>query len=115
VRRLAWIAAAAVVAVVAPSQAWAHAALLRTTPTAGAVLERAPRTVTLRFTEPVDTALAEVRVLDAQLEPVRTGSLPRPRPDEIAVRLPALTRGTYVVAWRVVSEDTHPIHGSFVF
>ena len=36
--------------------------------------------------------------------------------DEVAVGLPAgLADGTYTVAWRVLSADSHPIRGAFVF
>jgi copper transport protein len=33
----------------------------------------------------------------------------------VALALPRLGDGTYVVTWRVVSEDSHPVHGAFTF
>ncbi len=37
------------------------------------------------------------------------------RPDQVRIRLPRLGTGTYTVAWKAVSADTHPVHGAFVF
>jgi copper transport protein len=93
----------------------AHATLQQTEPGSDTVVE-APTQVVLRFTEPVETGLGAVRVLDANGDEVETGSLTRPTESSVAVDLPAtLPDGTYTVAWRVTSADSHPIHGAFVF
>ena len=40
----------------------------------------------------------------------------RPRPEEVAVAIDRrLERGTYTVAWRVISADSDPINGAWVF
>jgi copper transport protein len=104
------------VALACPGAALAHATLVETTPANDAVLQRAPRTVTLVFDEPVETSLGSVRAYDDSAHRVDTGSVRRPGPDEVAVGLrPGLGRGTYTVTWRVVSIDTHTVHGAFVF
>lgn len=35
--------------------------------------------------------------------------------DKIAIEVPKLADGAYVVTWRVVSEDSHPVQGAFTF
>ncbi|MEV7993225.1 copper resistance protein CopC [Streptomyces sp. NPDC086077] len=96
----------------------AHAALGRTDPGDGSVLDSAPRHLTLTFTESVGLLDDSVRVIDPENRPVDTGDATHPgdRADTVRVGLPTgLADGTYTVAWRVVSADSHPVSGAFVF
>ena len=112
---LAVLAATLLSLVVAPG-AVAHTRLTATTPANDAVLGTSPALVTLRFSEPVETAFGSVRVYDGEARRVDDGRTIRPSPDELAVGVDReLPKGTYTVAWRVVSADAHPIHGAFVF
>ena len=55
-------------------------------------------------------------MLDSNGNRVDGGDLSRPAGDSVAVTIGRkLGRGTYTVAWRVISADTHPVHGAFVF
>ena len=109
------VATVAVALVVAPA-ALAHATLVSSTPSDGAVLARAPKQVVLAFNEPVESALGSVRVYDGGLHRVDDGATTKPEPNEVAVGVRSgLPRGTYTVAWRVISADSHPVHGAFVF
>ena len=113
--RLVVLAATLLVLVVAPP-AFAHANLSATTPANDAVLDVSPARVTLRFDEPVESAFGSVRVFDGAAKRVDDGPTLRPAPNEVAVAIGhTLPRGTYTVAWRVVSADSHPVHGAFVF
>jgi copper transport protein len=104
------------VALGAAPAAFAHATLVSTTPADGAVLKRSPPRVSVRFDETVSTPFDALRVLDSDGKRIDTGRDTRPAADEVAVALsPSLPRGTYTVAWRVTSADTHPVHGAFVF
>ncbi|WP_432099765.1 copper resistance CopC/CopD family protein [Streptomyces sp. WAC 04229] len=96
----------------------AHAALTSADPGDGTVLQRAPGHVTLTFSESVGLRDDSFRVLDPGGHRVRTGEAGRAdgRSDTARVGLPAeLAEGTYTVAWRVVSADSHPISGAFTF
>ncbi|MCI3274578.1 copper resistance CopC/CopD family protein [Streptomyces cylindrosporus] len=96
----------------------AHAALKSSDPSDAAVLKSAPRSVTLTFTESVGLLDDSFRVLDPENRRVRTGEARHAsgRSDTARVTLPAkLAEGTYVVAWRVVSADSHPVSGAFTF
>lgn len=105
-----------VAALAAASSAWAHAELVSSIPAGDEVLPRAPERVVLRFSEPVETAFGSVRVYDGAARRVDDGGTTRPQPREVAVRLRSgLPRGTYTVAWRIVSADSHPVSGAFVF
>jgi copper transport protein len=64
----------------------------------------------------VTTPFGAVRVLDENGRRVDDGRVTRPASDAVDVGLPSrLPNGTYTVAWRVISEDTHPVHGAFTF
>ncbi|MFJ4329279.1 MULTISPECIES: copper resistance protein CopC [unclassified Streptomyces] len=96
----------------------AHAALSSTDPGDGAVLQRAPGHVTLTFSESVSLRDDSFRVLDPGGHRVRTGAAGHAdgRSDTARVALPGgLGEGTYTVAWRVVSADSHPVSGAFTF
>jgi copper transport protein len=103
-------------ALAAPQSASAHATLLETRPARDAVVQRTPDDVVLRFDEAVSTVPASVRVFDDDVNRVDDGDVEKPTSESVSVGLPAgLPAGTYTVAWRVLSADSHPIHGAFVF
>jgi copper transport protein len=118
--RAAALLGALVVAMVAnPGTASAHAALIATTPSSFQVLSAAPHEVSLRFSENVDVALAEVRLIGpggAAVAGVSQPAHPAGQPDTVSATLPAkLANGTYTVTYRVTSADTHPVEGAFAF
>ena len=115
-RRLVVLSVAVCIALTTAGAASAHATLVATTPGNGASLDRAPARVALRFDEPVETVSGAVRVFDATGAPVTVGAARQLTDLEVAADLPDdLGPGTYTVAWRVVSADSHPIRGAFVF
>ena len=94
--------------------AWAHAELLRADPSPGQLLAQPPDTITLTFSEPVQAPSGSIRVLDGDgraidVESIRSSDL------TVIASLPRLENGGYVVTWRVVSADSHPIGGAFTF
>ncbi|MDX3670576.1 copper resistance CopC/CopD family protein [Streptomyces europaeiscabiei] len=96
----------------------AHAALKGSDPVDGSVLDAAPRDITLRFTESVSLLEDSIRVVDPENRAVDTGKPGRAggRADTASVTLPTgLDDGTYTIAWRVVSADSHPISGALLF
>ncbi|MFJ5996740.1 copper resistance protein CopC [Streptomyces sp. NPDC092370] len=96
----------------------AHAALRATDPDDGSVLRQAPRHVTLTFTESVGLLDDSFRVFGPDQRRVHTGEATHAdgRSDTARVGLPGkLAQGTYTVAWRVVSADSHPVSGAFSF
>ncbi len=95
--------------------AGAHAQLVSSTPADGARLDRAPAEISLTFNEGVSTSAGQVRILDADGDRVDRGGV-EVADQTITVALRSdLADGTYVVAWRAVSADSHPIDGAFTF
>jgi copper transport protein len=118
-RRAGALVLLAVVALfAAPTAAMAHAVLLTTDPARGAVLARAPAYVSLRFDEAVYVQLGSIDVFGPKGQRVDTGHATHGPGGGAAVRVRlrrGLGRGTYVVAWRVISDDSHPVSGAFAF
>ncbi len=92
----------------------AHAVLMKANPAANQQLDTAPREIELAFNENVGTVF--FKLLDrAGLETGQPGEL---RVDGNSLFLPlgaTLAHGTYIVTYRVISADTHPVGGSFAF
>lgn len=112
-----WIAiAVAVIALATAPAAAAHATLTRTSPENSALLRRSPPVVELHFDEAVETAFGSIRVYDCGGKRVDSGEIARPEERSVSVRVGGqLPRGTYTVTWRVISADSHPVAGAFVF
>ncbi len=98
----------------AAAPASAHATLVATDPAEGDVLDRVPDVVTFTFDESVTLPADAVQAFDAAGDPVESDSTSSGT--EITTDLPdRLDDGTYVVVWRAVSADGHPIAGSLSF
>jgi copper transport protein len=116
-RTVAIALAAAAASLALPAVAWAHAALLQTTPVASRVVTPAPKEVALRYSEAVEPRFAIVSVTNASGAKETTGA-PRRSPanaDTLVVPLKKLAEGWYLVYWRVISVDGHPVRGAFTF
>ncbi len=100
-----------------PATASAHAELVSSTPEAGALLAEAPTTVRLSFSEPIEPDFFALEVYAPDRTRVDQAN-PRVPTDDIAaleVDLRPLPQGTYTVAWRVLSIDSHVVKGIFSF
>ncbi len=101
-----------------PSAASAHAYLIRTSPVASGVLESPPKTVSLTYDEAVEPRFAIISVTDAAGKQQTTGPVQRSpaNPDTLVVPLhPNLPQGWYLIYWRAISVDGHPVQGAFTF
>jgi copper transport protein len=100
-------------ALVPEAEAFAHASLIRSEPTDRAVVAQAPSILVLTFNEPVSPLVVRL------VRP--TGEAPELK-DVVAndarltIPLPeGLTVGTYLLSWRVISADGHPVGGALTF
>ncbi|WP_327274084.1 copper resistance protein CopC [Streptomyces sp. NBC_01224] len=98
----------------------AHAALTGSDPQDGAVVDTAPKEVTLTFSEQVAMGDGSIRVLDPGGKRADTGAAPRDLQNGSTVKYgvslhTGLPDGTYTVAWQAVSADSHPVSGAFTF
>ncbi|WP_040711844.1 copper resistance CopC/CopD family protein [Paenibacillus curdlanolyticus] len=95
----------------------AHAQLLETIPEAGEQLAASPPSVQLTFNEAIETSVGAIEVLDSQSRPIDPNATIQTNADhtQATVALPKLKEGVYTVTYRIISEDGHPVNGSYVF
>ena len=93
----------------------AHAALVASDPSNGTIVPDAPNKVTLTFSESVQLLNGKIQILAPdgtradQGEPTAAGT---------TITIPLRTgggRGTYLVSYRVISADSHPVAGSLTY
>jgi copper transport protein len=103
-------------ALLAPAgPASAHAALIGSNPAPGSVIGDSPAEITITFSEHVSVVEGKVVVLAPDGKkisgpPSVTGDVLH-----IPVRKAAKPLGTYLVSYRVISADTHPVGGAVTF
>lgn len=121
-RRLVGLAAAALLAAgivaLVGSPAAAHANLVATNPSSGSELDHPPDEVRLRFSERVTVAPSGVSLRDSTGTAISTDPATVAPEDPTAVVLPVpadLPDGSYVLTFRVISADSHPVTGAVVF
>ena len=99
----------------------AHAGLKSSQPAASSVLEKSPKEIVLKFAEQVEISFGSIRLFDANSNLI---VLPAPNygftndvvdAKTVRVNVPDLEPGSYLVIWRVVSVDSHPVQGAFGF
>uniref|UniRef100_UPI001891863A copper resistance CopC family protein n=1 Tax=Catenulispora pinisilvae TaxID=2705253 RepID=UPI001891863A len=119
-RRVLTVCAAAIAAlVVLAGPASAHAELVASTPSQGAVVRSEPTQVALRFSEEIVLRLSAVKVIGPDGRRLDTGA-PHTGPfgaDSMAVDLaPEARHGTFVVVWQATAaDDGHASSGQVQF
>ena len=115
-------AAAALVVVVAglvigTANASAHSVLLETAPSSGGTVAKPPKEIRLTFNEGVEAAPDAIRLFDSRGRQVAIGDTRHAdgKAEVIAAPVTRIRDGSYVVAWRAVSADSHPVSGAFTF
>jgi copper transport protein len=93
----------------------AHAALVASDPASDTIVPDAPNKVTLTFSESVQLISGKIQVLSPDGSRADQGE---PQSAGNTVTIPLRSgggRGTYLVSYRVVSADSHPVAGSLTF
>jgi copper transport protein len=100
-----------------PGVASAHAILESSSPEPSSLLASSPKEIRLDFDEQVEDTLGDISVYDSEQREVSIGKTVRSSIDAsiVSAGVPTLKNGVYVVVWRVVSADGHPVSGAFPF
>lgn len=114
---LAWLALLGL-CTLTPIQALAHTGLRSSAPARDAHLEEVPRELRLRFTDPIELALARIELIGPEGTGAALGAL-RSVPDSAAVVVAPiqgqLRDGVYTVRWQIAGADGHPVRGEYTF
>ena len=97
----------------------AHAQIAKTNPVKNAILTQSPRSVSIEFGETLLTLDGEkinsVKVTDSRGKRVDDSSTIVSGARATTKISGVLKKGKYLVTYRVVSEDGHPVKGSYYF
>jgi copper transport protein len=94
----------------------AHAVLSQASPKQGEVLREAPAVVTLVFSESVQVVPGRTQVFGPDGKRINDGdAVATARGMTIALRTPDRPLGTYLVSYRIISADSHPVSGAYTF
>jgi copper transport protein len=97
------------------SPASAHATLVRTSPAQGSIVATAPAQVLVTFSEHVTPVAGKIKVISPESKNIVQG---QPTVSGSVLRIPVRTdvpRGTYLVSYRVISADSHPVGAGFTY
>ena len=117
-RRLALAVALLAIPAIAAALAEAHAQLARSAPPASSTLRSAPPEIKLWFTERLEPSFSNAHLLDDQRRRIEGVEGRVDGVDGALLRMPVptpLPPGRYVVAYRVVSVDSHVTSGELSF
>jgi len=103
-------------ALLAPAgPASAHAALVGADPAPGSVVGVSPTEVTVTFSEAITPVPGHVQVIAPDGKRISGAATARGDVLHIPVRRADHPLGTYLVSYRVISADTHPVGGGLTF
>ena len=113
----ALIACTALTLAFIPGIASAHAILESSSPASSALLTSSPKEIRLDFDEQIESTLGNIRLYDSEQREISIKKTVRSSTDAsvVSAGVPELKNGVYVVVWRVVSADGHPVSGAFPF
>ncbi|KHD73329.1 copper resistance protein CopC [Actinoplanes utahensis] len=97
------------------SPASAHAAPVGSNPAPGSVIGSSPSEVTVTFSEPVAPVAGHVQVIAPDGERISGTATVSGNVVRIPVRKAERPLGTYLISFRVISADSHPVGGAITF
>jgi methionine-rich copper-binding protein CopC len=99
------------------ASAVAHPKLTKSEPAADAVLDAAPKIISVTFNEPLEGAFSTITLKRADGAAVVTqpAKVDPATPLELVLQAPALTAGEYVAHYAVIGHDGHRREGDLKF
>ncbi|GGC64369.1 copper resistance protein CopC [Hoyosella rhizosphaerae] len=112
---IALVAACGVAVLSVPGAAWAHAAMVGSDPTAGSVVESVPSQVSVTFNEPLQDQFSALTVVGPDGELWSGDDVVVDDRSVVVSTTSGGPAGTYTIAYRVISADSHPVSGTIEF
>ncbi|MEV4217973.1 copper resistance CopC family protein [Nonomuraea sp. NPDC049725] len=96
------------------SPAWAHNVLVGSDPADGATLAAPPSRITLTFDQPARQGYAQIGVTGGDGSAWADGAAVVSA-EKVSVAVRPMPAGSYVVGYRILSSDGHPVTGKLTF
>jgi len=93
----------------------AHAGLVGVSPAQNSVVNQAPTQVVVTWTESVTPVTGKVHVIAPDGSRADTGDIRTTGTQLIIPLKPNGPKGTYLVSYRIISADSHPVGGAYTF
>ncbi|MEU4420489.1 copper resistance protein CopC [Actinoplanes sp. NPDC024001] len=93
----------------------AHATPVGSDPAPGSVIGASPSVVTVTFSEPIAVVSGRIQVIAPDGERINGTPTVEGAVLRIPVRKPGRPLGTYLISFRVISADSHPVGGAITF
>jgi copper transport protein len=107
---------AAVMVLATPALLFAHAHLVRSSPAANAVVDSAPTTLGLWFSERPEPRFTTIQLLDSAGQAIPLGAPTSVAQNGLTLAITQpLMPGRYSVVWRTAASDGHATNGNFSF
>lgn len=114
-RLVAFLFIILIATILSPTQAFAHSQLVSSNPVNGQELQTSPKEIKIKFSEDVISNNQSIRLFNGNGDQIQLKSKVKNSDGTISADSPTLADGTYVVAWSIISADTHPQKGAFIF
>lgn len=101
-----------------PVRSLAHAYIVATTPKVNEKLVEAPKTIRIEFNENIQSTFYALKLLNQRGQEIRLHDvrIDATNPHVLKGNVPnRLANGVYVMKWKVVSSDGHPVEGTIPF
>ncbi|KWU59993.1 copper resistance CopC/CopD family protein [Priestia megaterium] len=103
-------------ALVAPLNVSAHATLLDASPKEGSQLKQMPDKVSLMFSERLGEGVFSLQVRNDKGKLITTNKATMNKTHQtLSLDVPSSKKGIYTVSYSVISADSHPVQGTYVF
>ncbi|MFG1606670.1 copper resistance CopC/CopD family protein [Actinoplanes sp. NPDC049265] len=93
----------------------AHSSLVSSTPEGGAVLRTQPSEIVLTFNEPITALPSRTQVLAPDGKRISESVTADDKTLRITLRKADRPLGTYLVSYRIISGDSHPVGNALIF
>ncbi len=114
-RSIVLLALVAVLLLLNGSKADAHAAIVSSTPVPDQVLEISPKYIELSFSESIKIQSNSLRLFNSKGEQIEIGKVKQSDSKSVKSKVSKLRKDTYVIAYSVISADSHLIKSAFLF
>jgi copper transport protein len=101
-----------------PSSSEAHAYIIQSSPAENEVLNKGPANVKITFNEAIQPVFHSLKVVDEKGKRVdkEDGHVEKDHPSILTATLKKnLPEGIYMIRWKVISGDGHPVEGTIPF
>src|SRR6478735_5854303 len=115
-KKIALLISISFFALVAPLNVSAHATLLDASPKEGSQLKQMPDKVSLTFSERLGEGVFSLQVRNNKGKLITTNKATMNKTHQtLSLDVPPSNKGIYTVSYSVISADSHPVQGTYVF